>query len=192
MRTRDSYGRPIAIAATVMAFLLLLAAAGCGGDATTSAPATGTQKQATNTGQGASAAGTASASASASAAGTPGGRTVYIDQFVCPFTAEGQALTPGMITAFLLIRYVNNSDAPITVGPSDFTLEGEAGESYPAVTGFDVANAINEDVTIAPGDSVSGVLFFDIPDDIKVTNLVDNSVLNGLKVNLPPPVQQQP
>lgn len=181
MKTQRSYAnRVINFTAVILAVLLMFAASGCGREKAAPVPATGTQKQAAGAGQ------------ESTATGSADGRTVYIEEFVCPYIQEGQgaALTPGMITAFLLVKVENTSSSDHVVGPDDFTLETESGESFSAVTGYRVANAINADVTIAPGASYTGALLFDIPDDIRVVNLVDSSSPLPLIVPLPRPVTQ--
>lgn len=160
----------------IMATAVMPAAAGCG------------EEEATDTG---------TATSTKKPAGTPDSTSaalsdhaVTISEFICPYTQEDQVLTPGMITAFLLVEIENTSDAALTVSPGDFTLEGEEGESYDAVTSYHAANAIEEGMEIAPGETASGVLFFDIPDDVRVVYLVDDSAAETLKVELPRPTEQ--
>ena len=119
-----------------------------------------------------------------------GDHAVKISEFVCPYAETGDPLTPGMVTASLQLEIKNASDADYIVGPGDFTLESESRESFRAVTGYDVAGAIDEDITIAPEEAAAGVLFFDFPDDIRVVYLVDNSSAETLKIELPRPTGQ--
>ncbi|MHB0915177.1 MAG: DUF4352 domain-containing protein [Thermoleophilia bacterium] len=163
----------VASLVSILVVLLLPAAAGCAGEETTTSTQAATTKKPSGTPDSTSAA--------------ISDHAVKISEFVCPYTVEGEALTPGMITAFLLVEIENTAEADYAAGPDDFTLETESGESYSAVTGYNVANAINDEIVIAPGASATGVLFFDIPDDIRVVYLVDDSSAETLKIELPRP-----
>jgi len=158
------------------AVLLPAAMAGCGGGETGTTTTAATKKPSPATPDSTSAA--------------ISDHVVRISEFVCPYSVEGEPLTPGMITAFLLVEIENTGDTALTVAPGNFTLEGEEGESFAAVTGYDVVNAINEETVIAPGETGTGVLFFDIPDDIRVVYLVDNTSAETLKIELPRPATQ--
>lgn len=165
--------RRIAAIAGVLLVSLIPVLAGCASDeATTTTQAAATKKP---------------SGAPDSTSAAIGDHAVKISEFVCPYSVEGEALTPGMITAFLLVEIENTSEADFVAGPGDFNLETESGESYGAETSYNVANAINDDVVVAPGASTAGVLFFDIPDDIRVVYLVDSSSAETLKIELPKP-----
>jgi hypothetical protein len=156
--------------------LIMIIASGCGEDeATTTSETLATTKPVKES--------------ESTGAAAPDDHAIGIDEFICPYTENDGALTPGMITAYLLVEVENNSGSDFVFGPADFTLESESGESFSAVTDYDVDNAINSDITVAAGASASGVLLFDIPDDIMVVNLVDQSSAQTLTVELPRPTE---